>query len=585
MERFCRRLAAPALIAAALAGAIAGCGSSHPSGSGVDPATMTPASALLYLGATVRAEGSLKADALAAGRRLTRQADPYLRLVQLLQTPGSGTLSFGHDVAPWLGGRAGIFFTLPPSSGTLQALLQRGLLGGSTNGGAWPFSEPGQEGALVLDTSDLAKARSFLNAQAQRAGAHATSYSGVAYQASADGRAAFALVDRLAVLGSEAGVHGVIETAQGGPALARSPGYAKLLAAAPAGALAHLYANPAPPAASGASAEAKSPSGSSLLALLAGARPLDVSLVPAAGSLALDADALAASTSAPGRPAAQAGGLLAASAEGAQALSELPGESWLAAGLGNVGGALGSGLEGLRGLLSLTTALAGSGAPAPSAGATLSVKGLIEGLLTPLDALTANSAQARADFLSWMGSAGLFASGSSLLELKAAVVIASKDPARSRAAVAKLAALLRKAGGEAQPVSIPGTEAAVTAKLTGLPVTLAIADGPGANGQAEFVLGIGEASVQDALKPASTLASAPSLGAAASMLGEGIQPSLIVSFPTFLTLLEGVGLGEDPTIGPAVPYLRSLNTLAGGGRSLGNGIERLRLAFGLQPAG
>jgi hypothetical protein len=546
---------------------------------------MAPASASLYLGATVRPEGSLKADALAAGRKLTRQADPYLRLVQLLQSPGSGTLSFGHDLAPWLGGRAGIFFTLPPSSGTLQALLQQGLLGGSTNALAWPFAERGQEGAIVLDTGDPAKARSFLNAQAQRAGAHARSYRGVAYQASADGRTAFALVDRLAVLGSEAGVRVVIETAQGGPSLARAPGYSKLLAAAPSGALAHLYANPAPPAASGASAEAKSPSGSSLVALLAGARPLDVSLVPAAGSLALDADALTA-PSAPGSSATPAGGLLAASAEGAQALSQLPGESWLAAGLGNVGGTLGSGLQGLRGLLSLTTALAGSGAPAsPSAGATLSVKGLIEGLLTPLDALTANSAQARADFLSWMGAAGIFASGSSLLELKAAVVIASKDPARSRAAVAKLAALLRKAGGEAQSVSIPGTEAAVTAKLTGLPVTLAIADGPGANGQAELVLGIGEASVQDALKPASTLASAPSLGAASSALGEGIQPSLIVNFPTFLGLLEGVGLSEDPTIGPAVPYLRSLSTLAGGGKSLGNGIERLRLAFGLQPAG
>jgi Protein of unknown function (DUF3352) len=577
------RLACLAVAAATLAGALAGCGSSPSQGTSADPATVVPASAPLYLGAVVRPGGSLKAAALAAGRKLTHQADPYLRLVGLLQSPGSGTPSFAKDVAPWLGSRAGIFFETLPSSGTLQMLLGQGLLGGGgASAGAWPFAERGQEGALVLDTSDPTRARSFLNAQALRAGAHATSYRGVAYQASADGRAAFALLHRLAVLGSDAGVRGVIDTAQGAPALARAPGYSKLLAAAPSGALAHLYANPAPPAGSSAAAAGAKGSGSSVLQLLGGARLLDVSLVPAAGSVALDVDAL--STGPAGSSSAQAGGLLAASARGAQTLSQLPGESWLAAGLGNVGGALGSGLQGLRGLISLASAFGGSGASAPSStGVTLSVKGLIEGLLKPLDALTSSSAQARADFLSWMGDAGVFASGSSLLELKAAVVIASKDPARSRAAVGKLASLLRKAGGETQSVSPPGAEAAVTAKLTGLPATLAIADGRNANGQAEFVLGIGEASVQDALRPASTLAGASSLGTASSLLGEGLQPSLIFSVPTFLGLLEGVGLGEDPTIGPAVPYLRSLSTVAGGGGSLGGGIERLRLVFGLQP--
>jgi hypothetical protein len=573
-------------LAAATAGALGGCGSSSPQGTSTDPATVVPSSAPLYLGAVVRPSGSLQTEALAAGRKLTRQTDPYLRLVGLLQTPGSGTLSFARDIAPWLGSKAGIFFDSLPSSGTLQMLLGEGLLGRSPNAGAWPFAERGQEGALVLDTKDPAKARSFLNAQAARAGAHAIGYRGVSYQASTDGRTAFALLDRLAVLGSEAGVRGVIDTIQGAPALAGSRGYLTLFAVAPAGALAHLYVNPSTAtgssaAAAAAQAKATASAASASLLALGGTRQLDVSLVPAAGSVALDVDALGAG-SASGGSAAQAGGLLAASAGGAQALGQLPGEAWLATGLGNVGRQLGSGLEGLRDLISLASALGGSGAPAPSTGATLSVKGLIEGLEKPLDALT-SGAQARADFLSWMGDAGVFASGSSLLELRAAVVIASKDPARSLAAVGKLSSLLRKEGGETQSASLPGAEAAATAKLAGLPVTLAIADGRGANGQAEFVLGIGEASVQEALKPASTLAGASSLGTASAMLGEGLQPSLIVSFPTFLSLLEGVGLGEDPTIGPAVPYLRSLSTLAGGGRSLGSGIERLRLVFGLQP--
>ncbi len=71
--------------------------------------------------------------------------------------------------------------------------------------------------------------------------------------------------------------------------------------------------------------------------------------------------------------------------------------------------------------------------------------------------------------------------------------------------------------------------------------------GKAANGQTKFVIGLGEASVTAALHPTSTL-SAPRVASAAATLGEGIQPSLIVDFPTLLSLLEGVGLSEDPTI-------------------------------------
>jgi hypothetical protein len=60
---------------------------------------------------------------------------------------------------------------------------------------------------------------------------------------------------------------------------------------------------------------------------------------------------------------------------------------------------------------------------------------------------------------------------------------------------------------------------------------------------------------------------------------------VIVDFPTLLGLLEGIGLSEDPTIAPFVPYLRSLTTLSGGGTSIGNGVERFRLVLGLQQTG
>ena len=196
--------------------------------------------------------------------------------------------------------------------------------------------------------------------------------------------------------------------------------------------------------------------------------------------------------------------------------------------------------------------------------------------------LGANSAEAKRDFQSWMGSAGIFASGSGLIELKAGIVITSTNPALSRAAVAKLAALLHKSGSSVQPTPFPGAEASAAVFLNGFPITLDIVDARAANGQTKFVIGLSEASVAAALNPSSTLSSAASYSAASTALGEGIRPSLTVDFPTFLGLLEGVGLSEDPTISKLVPYLRTLTTLAGGGKSLGGGIERFRLVVGLK---
>jgi hypothetical protein len=343
--------------------------------------------------------------------------------------------------------------------------------------------------------------------------------------------------------------------------------------------LAHLYANPG--AVSEGARKSTAQDAASALALLAGQRLLNVSLVPTSSSFAVDVDAVAPDSGSTATGAS--GGLLTASPEASRALGELPGESWLAVGLGNLGGTLSANAQALQGLTSLAGLLTGSRNSAPSAG--LSVTGLVEGLLKPLTVLGANTAETKRDFASWMGSAGLFASGSGLLELRGGIVIDSKSPARSRTAVAKLGAMLRQGGGSVQRTSIAGTDAAVAVHLSGLPVELDIADGRDSSGNTKFVIGLGEQSVEAALNPSGTLSGATSYGSASTALGEGIQLSVLVEFPTLLGLLEGVGLSEDPTIAPLVPYLRSLGTLSGGGKSLGGGIERFRLVLGLQGSG
>jgi Protein of unknown function (DUF3352) len=561
-------------LAVGLAGTLAGCGSSSPSGTSADPASVVPSATALYVGATVRPSSQLSAAALAAGKALTHEANPYLRLLSALQTPGSPQLNYEQEVAPWLGPHAGIFLTsLSSSSSALLSLVKQGLLGGSASS-AFPFDTDGVQGAIVLDTSNPGKASSFLDAQARRAGAHTTSYRGISYESNSAG-VAFAVVKRFAVIGSEAGLHSVIDTSLGGSSLAQASGYAKLLAAAPTNALAHVFASPVSTTQASTAQAGASEGASGLLGLLAGGREANISLVPSTTSLTLDADTLAAGAG----PSSPSGGLLAVDPEGAQALAELPSESWLAIGLGHLGTTITQDVQGLQGLASLMSTLGGAG---PESNAGLSLSGIIGGLTTPLSVLGADNPQAKADFASWMGSAGIFASGSSLLELRGGVVISSKDPARSRAAVAELAGQLRKAGGTVSSVSIPGTETAVQARVNGLPVALDIADGRDASGQAKFVLGIGEASVTAALTPSGTLAGGATASAATSALGEGAQPSLIVNFPTMLDLLEGLGLTESPSIAKFMPYLRSLSTLAGGGHRLGGEVERFKLALGLQ---
>ena len=541
---------------------------------------MVPSSAALYAGATVRPTGTQATAALAAGKALTHQADPYLRLLSTLQTPGAPQLNYARGSGAVAGSPRR---HLPDIAELLlqhAAVARQAGTAGRHGSSAFPFGTGGAQGAIVLDTSNVAKARSFVQAQARHAGAHNTTYKGISYETTSSG-VAFGVVKEFAVIGSEAGMHGVIETAsaQAG-SLAHASGYAKLLAAAPADAIAHVYASPP------SSPQASSAQGASgLLALLAGSREANVSVVAASsastsgaapvagGSLTIDADTLASASG------AASAGLLATDPESAKALAELPGGSWLAIGLGHLGTTVGQVAQGLESLTSLAGTLGGAG---PESTSGLSLGGLLQGLLMPLGELGANTPQARKDFASWMGSGGVFASGASLLELKGAVVISSKDPALSRAAVSELAAALRKAGGTVTPTSISGTETAVAARLSGLPVVLDIAVGHDSAGQTKFVIGIGEASVQAALDPPSTMAGTGPLEAAASALGEGIQPSMIVDFPTLLSLLEGVGLTEAPSISGFVPYLRSLTTLAGGGHSLGNEVERFKLVLGLQ---
>ena len=127
-----------------------------------------------------------------------------------------------------------------------------------------------------------------------------------------------------------------------------------------------------------------------------------------------------------------------------------------------------------------------------------------------------------------------------------------------------------------------GTEAAITPGVAGLPLPLVIASGRDSAGQAKFIVGLGEGSINAVLAPPKTLSSSSSFQSASGALG-GAQPGIIVSVPTVLALLEGAGLDEDPTIAGLVPFLHSITNVYGGDQSLGS-VERFKLVLGLHGA-
>jgi hypothetical protein len=535
---------------------LAGCGSSGSSG---DPARLVPASVPLYASLAIKPGGGSSGQAQTAAKKLTHLAEPYGEVAQALLSSGGGHAEFKRDIEPWAGKDAGVFVTsldtskLPQSSSSVQGLLEGGLSSAAASLGADAFGSSSSQGAIVLETSDVGAARSFLTKRAHEQQAHPASYRGVSYEVSPSG-ATEGIVKGFAVIGSEAGFKSVIDTSLGGASITSASGYAK----PPAEAIASAYVQPQALEQAVRGTGGAAGQGISLLSrLFAGAQSASLSVTPTSNSISLQGEihtAGGASTPLLGQ-------------EGAKALGEVPSGAWLAAGVGNLGANLPLALALLHGVASFATSTVFASLGGPS----------IEKLFKSLDS---PSARLQQDFGAWATSGAIFVSGTGLFNLQAALVIDSSEPPASRAAVGKLAKLMQSAGAEVANTTIAGTDAAVSVKLQGFPAVIFIADGRGANGRSKFVLGLGQQSVQGALAPSSTLSTSPAYSSAGSALGGGIEPGLIVEFPTMLGFLEGLGLTQSPGISSLVPYFKSLGTLTAGATSQG-GVERFRAVLGL----
>ncbi len=510
------------LLGALAATVLAACGSSSPPQT--DPATVVPAGVPLYVGVVVHPGGSLGTHALAAARTVTGQAQPFAGVEATIDTLAGPSVSFTRDIEPWLGRSAGAFFTSLAGGLSLQAASA-------------------SAGAAVIDVADHGSAQSFLEHLTSTSGAHAASYRGVAYDLNPQG-IAYGFVGPFVVIGVRSAFEAVVDTRDGAPALSSSATFAPVRSTAPADTVGELHVG-------SRALVAALPAGASATSLLGLARAVVASSSIAALDASLQvpaANSLVASVALTGGGASPSAGPTAA-----QVFAGLPGDSWLALGTGT----LGPSLERLLATVPSGSALGGS-----------TIASLLD-LLRTLDGGPQH-------LLRWAGPTGVFAAGSGLLDLTAGITIVARDDALARAAIPRIAARLSP-GATPSSVTVPGSDAGLSVPLSGLPISVDIVHVPG-----KVVIGLGSASVQAALHPSSTLGGSQVGAAAARTLGGGVEPSLLIDFPTLVNVVGTVNqLTGSPILGTLPAVASRLGDVVAGTASSGN-TRTLRVVLNLQ---
>src|SRR4051812_7059703 len=365
------------------AGAVAGCASSSSGGAGSDPAGLVPASAPLYAEAVLGGDSTEQADAQAALAKILRTADPRGELVQAFDR---AHVNFARDVEPWLGDRVG------------AAALSFGRRG---------------DKVVVAASRDDDAARAALGRLAPTAAPR--SYRGVDYRFDARRGKAAAVVHGFVVLGTENGLKAAVDASKGS-SLAESDALEDARAKVRAERSAFLYVD-----VSGFLRSALGAAGGGAAQLAPFVEPVSLAL-PKTIAAALDAEPgmLRLDSAAFGN-----GGGFSNGASGADALAGLPADAWLGVGVGEVG-------QTVNGFLdpgSSKGGLAGGGVPA---------------LLGP--AQQGVGPGIPPDLLGWVGDAGLYVAGTTDADRRAALVVASKDPAATQRAVRALEPLARRSG-------------------------------------------------------------------------------------------------------------------------------------------
>jgi hypothetical protein len=476
---------------------VAGCGGGASGGAG-DPATVVPADARFYAEAVVRPEGALRDDALDAAGKVLVADDPEARIRELVDRALAAreNVSYERDIAPWLGERAALWTA--------------------------PSRRAYEPAVVLLSAADTDAARESLEAMLARGGHEVAerSYRDSDYLVDADEVAAGIVGDFVAI-GPETLYKRTVDAAEG-DSLAETDEYADAVDALPDERLALFWADTA---ALLDMAVREDPLLGQLRSLASGAE-----LPPVAGAFLADGERLELEVQAREMLPAQSTPLL----------QELPGDSWLALGAGDVGQTVRDAIDRFGG------ALGG-----------VAIRGQLRGELgLDLDR----------DLLDWIGHAGFFVRGVTPEEIDGALVIQTTDVRRSDDAFGRIVGAIQRAHGvPARPVEIPGADQAFAIDDEGSPRPIILA-----RGSERVVAASGEAAAEAAFGTEDRLGETDVYAQAQDLVGT--EPSLLISVPEMLRLVD-----HDQDYADARRYLEPYTVLA-----VGIAENTARVAAGLR---
>jgi Protein of unknown function (DUF3352) len=513
-----RRLSAIAACVAIPTTILTGCGGGG-GGSGVEvgPATAVPASAALYIDATVKPSGQAQTDANEALKKVLDTPDPGGKIVSLIEDESKSEghpINYQQDVAPWLGEQAGFFFT--------------------------DLTDNSQKGAAVIETTNPTAALAFAR---KASGATDTdpapkSYNGASYQDDpSDPGIVFGTVGDFLVTGDETAFKAAVD-ADMGDSLGDSGDFKDSLDQLPSARLGTLYTVPR------TLIDALGPNQIDQQSQAAIERSAGEALdKPVSGALTASADSFDLEF---------IGGDNGVDTPESALVGDVPADSWLALGLGNLGDTAKRTIEQLK----------ESGIPDFEQG------------LAQVEQATGASIDQLTNAL---GDAVIYVRGESEKTLNGALVIQTKDPELTGRLLSQLQTLVQLGSqGATRPLQLSGGGTGFQINdPTQTPQPVEIAQ----QGD-KIVIGYGANSAAQSLAPAQKLADSPSFSSAKGQVSD-LGTDFFLDFPKVFRLAEAQGAKSDPDYGRAKPYLNALTYLVSGSGTKGGQAE-LKAVLGLK---
>lgn len=502
-----RRAALTALAGLALL-PVAGCGGDEKatSASGEGLARLAPVSAPFYAEAAVRPTGDVKTDldALIAKFAPGKTVDG----VTAQAFDSSSDLDFERDIKPWLGERAAVAIT-----------------GLSAAEGADP------DFAAIVDTTDSAKALGAARKESSGTQEERT-YNEAKYFINTTDKSVVAVLEDKLIGATEPAFKAIVDASKG-DGLDSNKDFAKTVDAVDDDALGFMYGDlrrvfDLAMASSASPADAQQLESTKELFNRQGLKTIAAGFVATDSTMKVRA-AVAMKDNGQGEATAET-------------VAALPAGSWAAAGLGDIGKGLSDALDSLK---------------------SFSAPGF--DVQSGLDQLEQQAGiDVQKDLIAWMGQTGLFVRGTTITDLGGALVVQSKDPAATRAALAKARTIVAGAGLPAQDLTGSGIDDGFSVQPAGAPfeVFAALAG-------ERFVLAVNRSAFDDAINPSKKLTEDDVFKTASETLGDGLKPTFFIDFPKIAGFIGATAAGQAG-YAEAKPYLDRIGAIVAGSKRNGD---------------